>query len=207
MTHPFNRITLGVFACTAILSIAIKSFAAEPPVVEQLLEQAEQSAAINKPDEALKLLDQVITAAPANQKALLLRAALRQQVKDWAGALADADKVLELAPHRVDLKLGRGVSHFMLGHIAESLKDFDAYAATYPQQSPQLWQRGIALYYAGKFDEGAKQFEEHRTVNPDDVENSAWHFACVARSDGTEHHGPGATLRPVCVPASQLRKW
>ena len=36
------------------------------------------------------------------------------------------------------------------------------------------------------FDDGAKQFELHKTVNPDDVENSAWHFLCVARSKGIE---------------------
>lgn len=186
MTHLLKRFTLGLLCSIAILSIAVKAIAAKPAGVEQLLEQAQQAATMNKPEEALKLLDQAVTVAPTNQRALLMRAGLRQHVKDWAGALADQNKLLELAPHRADLKLGRGVSHFMLGHIAECLKDFDAYVAVYPQQSPQLWQRGIALYYAGKFDEGAKQFEEHRTVNPDDVENSAWHFACVARSKGVE---------------------
>jgi lipoprotein NlpI len=48
---------------------------------------------------------------------------------------------------------------------------------------PQLWQRGIALYYAGRYDDCRKQFEAHRTVNPADVENAAWHFLCVARAE------------------------
>ncbi|HVL12799.1 MAG TPA: hypothetical protein VM529_09545, partial [Gemmata sp.] len=38
-------------------------------------------------------------------------------------------------------------------------------------------------YYAGKFDEGRKQFDLHRTVNPEDVENSAWHYLCNARAN------------------------
>src|SRR5262249_5335518 len=38
--------------------------------------------------------------------------------------------------------------------------------------------------YAGKFREGRQQFEQHQTVNPHDVENAAWHFLCVARTDG-----------------------
>ena len=42
------------------------------------------------------------------------------------------------------------------------------------------------LYYAGKFAEGRKQFELHQTVNPNDVENAAWHFLCVAKADGVE---------------------
>jgi lipoprotein NlpI len=29
-------------------------------------------------------------------------------------------------------------------------------------------------------------FISHRTVNPDDVENAAWHFLCVARAESPE---------------------
>ena len=49
--------------------------------------------------------------------------------------------------------------------------------------APYLWQRGIALYYAGRYDDCRRQFESHRAVNPDDVENAAWHFLCVARAE------------------------
>src|SRR5262249_47308177 len=38
-------------------------------------------------------------------------------------------------------------------------------------------------YYAGQFRACRAQFEAHRLVNPDDVENAAWHFLCVARSE------------------------
>lgn len=63
---------------------------------------------------------------------------------------------------------------------------FDRVAAALPDAEPELWQRGIALYYAGRFADGRRQFELHRTVNPDDVENPAWHFLCVARLEGLE---------------------
>ena len=49
--------------------------------------------------------------------------------------------------------------------------------------APELWQRGITLYYAGRFADCRAQFESHRTVNPNDVENAAWHFLCVARAE------------------------
>ena len=39
------------------------------------------------------------------------------------------------------------------------------------------------MYYAGRYDDCRRQFESHRTVNPDDVENAAWHFLCVARGE------------------------
>ena len=60
---------------------------------------------------------------------------------------------------------------------------FDRVAALAPQAAPQLWQRGIALYYAGRYQDCRAQFESHRTVNPNDVENLAWHFMCVAKAE------------------------
>ena len=76
----------------------------------------------------------------------------------------------------------RGVAHFRLGHVEQAVADFDRYLDLEPEARPQHWQRGIALYYAGRYEDAAKQFELHRTVNPEDVENAAWHFLCVARS-------------------------
>ena len=72
------------------------------------------------------------------------------------------------------------------GSSARALKLFDEYVASTPRSEPYLWQRGIAHYFVGEFDAGAKQFEIHRTVNPNDVENAAWHFLCVAKKDSPE---------------------
>jgi lipoprotein NlpI len=77
----------------------------------------------------------------------------------------------------------RAVEDFRNGRIAESVLGFDRVAAALPDTAPQLWQRGIALYYAGRYKDCRAQFESHRTVNPNDVENAAWHFLCVARAD------------------------
>lgn len=68
----------------------------------------------------------------------------------------------------------------------ESARAFDRLVELDPTSEPELWQRGLALYYADRFDDGRRQFEVHRTVNPADVENPAWHFACVARAEGVE---------------------
>src|ERR1700730_13089089 len=89
----------------------------------------------------------------------------------------------------------RAVADFRRGRIAESVAGFDALAKLVPDEAPQLWQRGIALYYAGRYQDCRAQFESHRTVNPDDVENAAWHFACVARGE-TPQQARGA-LWPV----------
>ena len=84
---------------------------------------------------------------------------------------------------------------FLAGRIEESVAGFDQVARARPDAAPQFWQRGIALYYAGRYDDCVRQFEEHRIVNPDDVENAAWHFLCVARGESPD--AAVAALLPV----------
>ncbi len=91
--------------------------------------------------------------------------------------------------------LDRAVAEFEGGRIAESAASFDEVVKLAPAIAPQLWQRGIALYYAGRYGDCRRQFESHRTVNPDDVENAAWHFLCVARAESPER--ARAALLPV----------
>jgi lipoprotein NlpI len=79
--------------------------------------------------------------------------------------------------------LDRAVAHFEASRVVQSVEEFDRLIQIRPAIAPELWQRGIALYYAGRYDECRKQFELHRTVNPNDVENAAWHFLCVARAE------------------------
>lgn len=76
--------------------------------------------------------------------------------------------------------LDRAIDDFLAGRVKESVTGFDRVVTLVPNAAPELWQRGIALYYVGRYDDCRKQFESHRTVNPNDVENPAWHFLCVA---------------------------
>jgi lipoprotein NlpI len=82
--------------------------------------------------------------------------------------------------------LDRAVEDFRAGRIEQALAGFDRVALMSPSDAPYLWQRGIAQYYAGRFRECRDMFVSHRTVNPDDVENAAWHFLCVARAESPE---------------------
>ncbi len=63
---------------------------------------------------------------------------------------------------------------------------YDQYIKARPEAMPQLWQRGIALYFNGQHRSAAQQFVQHREVNPNDVENAAWHFLCVAKAESIE---------------------
>ncbi len=82
--------------------------------------------------------------------------------------------------------MDKAVEDFRAARIQQSLDGFDRVARLSPGDAPYLWQRGIAQYYAGPFRECRDMFVSHRTVNPDDVENAAWHFLCVARAESPD---------------------
>ncbi len=102
-------------------------------------------------------------------------------------AIESADAIVR--QHNNDARAVRLAADIYLrsGKVEWSVRLFNRYAKAVPEQMPELWQRGIALYFTGDYDEAAKQFEVHRKVNPNDVENAAWHFLCVAKSKSFEH--------------------
>jgi lipoprotein NlpI len=120
-------------------------------------------------------------------------------MKHLVAAFAIAS-VAAFAPVHVETQspralLEQAIEDFLSGRVKESVTGFDRVATLAPDAAPQLWQRGIALYYVGRYDDCRKQFESHRTVNPNDVENPAWHFLCVAHAQSPQQ--ARAALLPV----------
>jgi lipoprotein NlpI len=104
----------------------------------------------------------------------------------------------------------RGEEHFRHARIPESIADFDREVQLQPNSAAEHWQRGIAYYYAGEFEKGARQFQLHRTVNPQDVENAAWHFMCLARAPNgsvdTARKSLIAVTNDMRVPMAQIQQ-
>jgi lipoprotein NlpI len=152
------------------------------PLLEQAL-IAEKKPDLNR---AVDLATQAIAADPRAVEPYFYRGRFYAKAHDPNSAITDFSKVIELNPTFAPGYQQRGYEEFKLGKIEDSLKDFDKVIALMPDQAPYHWQRGISLYYAGKYEEGRKQFEAHRKVNPQDVENSVWHFLCTAREKGLD---------------------
>lgn len=104
---------------------------------------------------------------------------------DYETALEFANKIA-VQPAGNDFRRVAGDILLRCGDSKRAVELFDQYLDGKPQDRPYLWQYGIALYFDGKFKEGAKLFEVHREVNPNDVENAAWHFLCVAKSESAD---------------------
>lgn len=103
-----------------------------------------------------------------------LESAVRRAVKarDSAGDQPSAADWVQL-----------GDAQLRAGRVDAAIESFERAIELAPRSEPYLWQYGIALFFADRFDDGRRLFERHRKVNPNDVENAAWHFLCVAKSE------------------------
>lgn len=100
--------------------------------------------------------------------------------------IARLDRAIAADASNAELHVRRGGIWFRAGDNGRALRDFDRAVALDRRLLPYLWQRGISLYYAGRFTDCVDQFESHRQVNPNDVENAAWHLLCLARIVGLD---------------------
>ena len=164
-----------------VVGVALKGLAADP--VEARLQAVLEIARTNIPA-GLKASDKLVLDFPTNSQPLSLRARLLDASGRYEDAIRDLSAALKLDPGLPYLWQARGEVQFKASRFKESVSDFDRVLELAPERAPQHWQRGISLFYADRFSDGRKQFESHRTVNPNDVENAAWHFLCVARESG-----------------------
>jgi lipoprotein NlpI len=137
-----------------------------------------------KPDDAIKVLTLAIASDSKDASLYKLRSRIYSQSNDHAKAADDMNHVAEMSEPNAFRHAG--AEYFFAGKFDASIAAFDAYAKHFPEQAPHLWERGISLYYATRYADGRKQFEEHKSVNPHDVENAAWHFICAAKEMGVD---------------------
>jgi lipoprotein NlpI len=139
------------------------------------------------------------TATTANSKSKPANPQPAARTEELEAVVRRCDRLLADAPDDAAVLQRRAESHCLLGRIAASVRDFDRVTALEPQSAAHNWQRGIALYYAGRFKDGADQFEQHRTVNPQDVENAAWHYLCLSKALGPEAGPPAARTKLIPI--------
>ena len=88
-----------------------------------------------------------------------------------------------------------GMQAFQGNNVDRSLALFDEAIRLSPSVKTRLWQRGLSLYYAGDYAAAAEQFESDVAENPNDTEESIWHFLSTAQLKGFDQ----ATLLNVGV--------
>jgi lipoprotein NlpI len=149
----------------------------------KLVEEAGAAYQKGNTKEAIELATKAIKLDPKNSPAYFVLGSVHLSSRQNEDAVKAFREVILLSPDFAVAHDRLGDALLKLGRFTEAVAEFDEFLKAKPKAAPDHWRRGIALYYAGKFDEGRKQFDLHRTVNPEDVENSAWHYLCNARAN------------------------
>ncbi len=169
----------------ALSALLIGSVALATPQPAESLEAAMRALRGGDAERAAAIATSVLANGGGDRAgALWTRANARERLGELALAAADYEALSELIPGDARVLVALGGARFKLGDATGAIDAFDGAVRIDGSLAPQLWQRGIAHYYAGRYEDGARQFEIHRTVNSRDVENSVWHFLCVAATDG-----------------------
>jgi lipoprotein NlpI len=170
----------------AFATITAMSCAAQADDVDDQIKAAQAALKDGDAPAAIKAASKAIELAPDKPAGYLLRGQALGSQRKSQDAIKDFDKALTLNPKLAAAYSGRGGERFKLGKIKESIEDFDRQIELDPKSEESHWRRGISYYYAGRFEDGAKQFELGKVVYGADVENSFWHYLCLARKDNAE---------------------
>jgi lipoprotein NlpI len=114
------------------------------------------------------------------------RGRIQEVLSNFEEAYADYNALLRIKPDHIQGLFLRGDMSLRMGRFAEAIADYDLSLQLNPKLEARHWKRGIAYYFAGRYEDGRRQFEKCRTAETNDVENTLWHFACVARAAGLE---------------------
>lgn len=179
---------MRVFALAALLILTAvpHPLSAQDDAMKMSAKLAEEAGAAyqgGKHKDAIDLAAKAIKLDPKNTAAHFVSGSALLATRDNEAAAAAFREVLKLDPKVVAAQDRLGDALLKLGKFDEAVAAFDAFLKERPKFAPDHWRRGIALYYAGKFKDGVDQFDLHRKVNPEDVENSAWHYLCNARAN------------------------
>ena len=149
----------------------------------KLAEEAGTAYQAGKHTEAIDLATKAVKLDAQNPAAHFVLGSAHLRLRQNEEAIRAFSALISLDPKLAVAYDRRGDAYLKSGKFAEAIADFDKFLVFRPKSAPDHWRRGIALYYAGRFKDGVAQFELHRKVNPEDVENSAWHYLCNARAN------------------------
>ena len=169
------------FAVSLLLTIGILTTRGADDA-DALVIAAKSAYAAGDYEKAVAATGKALVLIPKHVEAHTIAAQSLAALKQFPEAIKSYTKVIELSPTTIIVIDRRGDALLKSGRFKDAIADFDDYLAHDLKAAPDHWRRGIALYYAGRYADGVKQFNLHRKVNPEDVENSAWHYLCTARA-------------------------
>lgn len=115
---------------------------------------------------AIVTLDSAIVINPLHLTAYHDRAAAKQNIKDWAGAIADYRKVLELDSTNYQALINLALTHKKTGDTKMAADLFTKAIKLFPAQSEAWNNRGLIYLESEQHDLALRDFKQATKVNP-----------------------------------------
>ncbi len=149
----------------------------------------------NRAKDAMKDIEDYITAYPAQPEFFYLRAILKLQDQKYSKAIEDFDRAIQLdIPKAAEYKvyLNRGMAHFYNQDFDQAEADFSEVNALNPKNAAAYHGKGMVKYELGEYEEAAVEFQKALKLEEDnpithynlamsyyrmkDMENACYHF-------------------------------
>lgn len=147
--------------------------------------------ALDRPAEALPLLDQALVQQPDDTEALGHRGLALNRLQRPVDACADFEQLVRLAPDRPEAWFHLAQTRQMLDRLEAAVDAYDRCLALRPQHGASWSQRGSALKDLGRRDEAAACFERALALG-DDPELNRYFLAAVRRTAAAPSGAPPA---------------
>lgn len=128
-------------------------------------ESSDQTLADDSPL-TLADLDALIASAPERIGHYRMRAELRRDANDFAGAIADYSTILALDGRDVEARLARGAAYCVEGNTSAGLADFETLLAADPNHVAARYNRGILLIDLEAYEAAVEDFSRAIEVDP-----------------------------------------
>lgn len=139
--------------------------------LNQLLLTAEQALGAGNAEQALHRLDVLLKEAPEHERALVLRCKAKYQLRDYPGALADAQRVLAIEPtrfsaHDYNALLNAGIASNSLRQFAPA-RQYLAQAKAADSTDVRLYESiGYSWLEEQNYSAAVKEFTQAVRINP-----------------------------------------
>lgn len=138
------------FGCFFALLLTSAAYA-DPAADLKDVEKAYELANNGQRDDALKLLDDVITRNSSFAPAYFHRGMLLMQTDELDRALSNFNKALQIDAELTQAYLGRAMVYFMKQDLDSTIKDLDQAIERDPELAVAYYNRGIAYSYKEDF--------------------------------------------------------
>jgi predicted Zn-dependent protease len=145
-------------AAIALVLLTCSIFAQTPDPVREA-QRAQSLVVAGKPDEAIRIYQQLVRSSPNNPALLLNLCVAEYTAKHYREAIATATAALQLQPDLVPARLFLGASHLELGEFTTAVDSLQLVVAANPRERNGRLMLGEALLGAGRPAEAVDHFQ------------------------------------------------